>query len=435
MNKKVGLLALIPILYFSVSGGPFGLEELVSSVGPFYSLLLICLIPIVWSIPEALIVGELSSAFPLEGGYYKWVQMALGNFWGFIRGWWGILYTLTDLSLYPILVTTYLQLLFPDLNFWTLYFIQLLVIWGCALINIFGIRVVSEVLAVFQLFIFIIFAILIFYGFKFISFDFSPAFHNPPNIGLNGILLGLTLAFWNYIGLDNASSVLGEVENPKKNYFKGLLILVPVVAISYILPILIGVCVNQDWQNWNFGQYTFIARSMKIEWLAVALIYGGMVTFLGLFNSLILTSSRILSTMSEDGFLPKPFSAIDKKTNTPVFAIIFSAVMYSFLVLIGFNKLVVYDVFIFLLSMLLEVIALFVLRQKSLIKEADCRIPFGKIGLYVCVSLALFVIVLMSLLYIIYSFKSFNAFLVTLLFIFSGIPLYKLCVSIKHTKA
>src|SRR3989338_8056993 len=133
MNKKAKFFTLIPIIFFSVSGGPYGLEEIVSSVGPINALLLILILPLIWTIPETMIVAELSSTYTVQGGYYRWVQMGLGRFWGFMEGWWSLLYTLIDLSLYPILFTTYLKIIFPDLQFWSVYIIQLLMIWSCAL--------------------------------------------------------------------------------------------------------------------------------------------------------------------------------------------------------------------------------------------------------------------------------------------------------------
>ena len=37
-------------------------------------------IPLIWSLPTSLMVGELASALPEEGGYYCWVRRALGGF-------------------------------------------------------------------------------------------------------------------------------------------------------------------------------------------------------------------------------------------------------------------------------------------------------------------------------------------------------------------
>lgn len=424
MRKKAAFLSLIPIIYFSVSGGPYGLEEIVKVVGPFHGLLFIILIPLVWSIPEALIVGELSSNYPLQGGYYKWVQRALGNFWGFLEGWWSIIYSLIDLSIYPVLVCLYLKLLFPEINPWQCYLVQLFVIWGCALINILGIRVVGNVLAVLQFFIFALFIIFVLVGAKYISFDFSYALHKSTEITKYALLFGLSVTFWNYIGLDGVSTVLGEIENPSKNYYKAVLIVVPLIVCFYFFPILVGVCIHQDWKSWDFGEYTHIAQTMNLKWLAIALIFGGMITFTGLFNSLILTSTRVLSTMSKDGYLPDFFSKLHKKSNAPYLAIIFSAFMYSLLVLIGFHSLVVYDVFFFLIAMLLEIISLIILRKKTRKSSDGFKIPFGNIGMYTVTGLACLTITFMILLNVFYFCTSPSKLLLTLFLLLSGIPVY-----------
>src|SRR5512136_430446 len=83
----LGLGPLVAVMFFIVSGGPFGLEGLVGSVGPGLALLLLVATPLIYSVPEALLVGELASMLPVEGGYYEWVKRAFGRFWGFWNGW------------------------------------------------------------------------------------------------------------------------------------------------------------------------------------------------------------------------------------------------------------------------------------------------------------------------------------------------------------
>ncbi|MDP9001980.1 MAG: amino acid permease, partial [Myxococcota bacterium] len=96
-----------------VSGGPYGLEELVSSVGYGGALLLLVVTPIVWSLPTALMVGELAGAVPDEGGYYAWVRRAMGKFWGFQEAWLSLVASIFDMAIYPTLFVTYLNRLFP----------------------------------------------------------------------------------------------------------------------------------------------------------------------------------------------------------------------------------------------------------------------------------------------------------------------------------
>jgi hypothetical protein len=59
--KKISLIPLVGIIYFTVSGGAFGLEELVSSTGPGLALLLLIATPLLWSLPVALMVSEMST--------------------------------------------------------------------------------------------------------------------------------------------------------------------------------------------------------------------------------------------------------------------------------------------------------------------------------------------------------------------------------------
>src|SRR5207249_11435307 len=80
LPRAIGTLSLIFILFFCTSGGPYTTETLIHSVGPGLGLLILLVVPVVWSVPEVLIVGELASMLPEEGGYYRWVDRAFGRF-------------------------------------------------------------------------------------------------------------------------------------------------------------------------------------------------------------------------------------------------------------------------------------------------------------------------------------------------------------------
>jgi predicted RNase H-like HicB family nuclease len=66
---EIGFLPLVAILFFNVSGGPYGVEDAVGSLGPGLALLLLVVTPLVWSLPVSLAMAELASALPEEGGY------------------------------------------------------------------------------------------------------------------------------------------------------------------------------------------------------------------------------------------------------------------------------------------------------------------------------------------------------------------------------
>ena len=96
------------------------------------------LVPLVYSLPEILIIGELASMLPLEGGYYRWVQRAFGPFWAFQNGWLTWMYSLVDMAIYPKLFVTYLAWFAPDLPSWGAWVVGLMVIWGASAVNLAG---------------------------------------------------------------------------------------------------------------------------------------------------------------------------------------------------------------------------------------------------------------------------------------------------------
>ena len=112
-SKKMRLLPLIAATYFMVSGGPYGLEDIIGKAGYGRALLLLALVPLVWSLPTSLMVGELASALPQEGGYYCWVRRALGGFWGFQEAWLSMAASVFDMAIYPVIFVTYLGRLQP----------------------------------------------------------------------------------------------------------------------------------------------------------------------------------------------------------------------------------------------------------------------------------------------------------------------------------
>ncbi|KAF2308888.1 hypothetical protein GH714_022800 [Hevea brasiliensis] len=114
--KKVSVLPLVFLIFYEVSGGPFGVEDSVQAAGPLLALLGFLVFPIIWSIPEALITAEMGTMFPENGGYVVWVSSALGPYWGFQQGWMKWLSGVIDNALYPVLFLDYLKSGIPALG-------------------------------------------------------------------------------------------------------------------------------------------------------------------------------------------------------------------------------------------------------------------------------------------------------------------------------
>ncbi|KAI3996769.1 hypothetical protein MKX01_041069 [Papaver californicum] len=84
--KKLTLIPLIFLIFFEVSGGPYGEEPSIKAAGPLFALLGFLIFPFIWSMPEALITAELGTAYPGNGGYVIWAYEAFGPFWGSMMG-------------------------------------------------------------------------------------------------------------------------------------------------------------------------------------------------------------------------------------------------------------------------------------------------------------------------------------------------------------
>src|SRR5580700_9965046 len=139
------LLPLIAATYFMVSGGPYGLEDIIGKAGYGRALLLLLLMPLLWSLPTSLMVGELASALPEEGGYYCWVRRALGGFWGFQEAWLSLAASIFDMAIYPVTFVLYLSRVAPGLTSGyrgTLWALAVVVL--CAAWNLRGAKAVGE---------------------------------------------------------------------------------------------------------------------------------------------------------------------------------------------------------------------------------------------------------------------------------------------------
>src|SRR5437899_3369802 len=112
-GRKLTILPLAAATYFMVSGGPYGIEELVQDSGYKLAFIILFLTPLIWSLPTGMMVGELAAAIPAEGGFYVWVRRALGPFWGFQEAWLSLVASVFDMAIYPTVFVLYLGRLFP----------------------------------------------------------------------------------------------------------------------------------------------------------------------------------------------------------------------------------------------------------------------------------------------------------------------------------
>jgi amino acid transporter len=366
------LLPLVAATYFMVSGGPYGIEDILGGAGYLKALIILVTLPFLWSLPTAMMIGELASAIPAEGGFYVWVRRAMGPFWGYQEAWLSLTASIFDMAIYPTLFVLYLGKLFPA---WTMgsrgTLWELALIACCCLWNLRGAPAVGDgSLGLFFVLLapFIVLVIAAFHHGGSVPMHAAWSMRGSEETGLGTAIL---VALWNYMGWDNASTVAQEVEKPQKNYPRAMLLSAAVVAITYVVPLFAMAWVGFPIDQFTTGSWTDAARVLTGPWLGTAIVLGGTITSLGMFNALMMSYARLPMTLAEDGMLPSVLARRNRR-GVPWVAVLACGVAWALALQLSFERLISIDLMLYGGSLILEFVALIVLR----LREPNLERPF-----------------------------------------------------------
>jgi amino acid transporter len=381
------LLPLVAATFFMVAGGPYGLEDIIGKAGYGRALLLILLVPLVWSLPTSLMVGELASAIPAEGGFYAWVLRALGEFWGFQEAWLSLAASVFDMAIYPVIFVTYLSQLEPS---WTHGYKGMLwklaVVAACTVWNLRGAKAVGDGSVGLGCLLMSPFVVMIGLG-------FWRGFSLHAGLGALSLHAGtaeqdmagaVSVCLWNYMGWDNASTVAQEVENPTRTYPRAMLIAAGLVALTYALPLAAVALAGMPAEAFSTGAWVAAAKVLGgAGWLgaglALAVVAGGMINGGGMFNSLMMSYTRLPFAVAEDGYLPRVLT-LRTSRGVPWVSVLFCAAAWALALGMTFERLISIDLVLYGASLVLEFVALVVLRLKEPELVRPFRIPGGTLG-------------------------------------------------------
>ncbi|CDY12286.1 BnaA09g24860D [Brassica napus] len=257
--KKVSMIPLVFLIFYEVSGGPFGAEGIVNAAGPLLALLGFIIFPFIWCIPEALITAEMSTMFPINGGFVVWVSSALGPFWGFQVGWMKWLCGVIDNALYPVLFLDYLKSAIPVLST--------------------GLPRVASIL--------ILTLLLTYLNYRGLTI-----------VGWTAVLMGVftMLPF----AVMNVNTLAGEVANPKQTLPRALCYSVIFVTLSNFLPLLSGTgAIPLNRELWTDGYLAEVAGAIGGGWLRVWVQVAAATSNMGMFIAEMSSDSFQLLGMAE----------------------------------------------------------------------------------------------------------------------------------------
>jgi amino acid transporter len=379
--KKVGLFSFVFVMYSYNTAGPFGLEDMVRTAGPGMSLIYQLLIPFFWCIPISLVAAELTTAMPVEGGFYRWTRLAFGDFWGFLAGWWNWCASFLLGALYAVLFTDYVVFYFPNLTAVGRYLIAVSVIAVIAYVNVRGIRLVGRIATVLELSILaVVLAMCVASVRMWHHNPFLPFI--PPHKPVYQVFgVGFALGLWLYAGYEQVSSVAEEVENPQRNYPKALAWVVPLSIATYFLPTICVLAALGGWEQWTTGYFSEAARLIGGPVLGFAITAAAAVMNLSILNSTVLTTTRMPSAMAQDGYLSPLLARMHPRFGTPWIAIVLSSALYCLLATHNVTQLISVYIWLRIATSVLTVLSAWQLRRKRPDLPRAFRIPWGKTGL------------------------------------------------------
>ncbi|KAD3641567.1 hypothetical protein E3N88_30791 [Mikania micrantha] len=393
--RSLSILPLIFLIFYEVSGGPFGVEDSVKAAGPLLALTGFLLFPLIWSVPEALITAEMGTMYPEDGGYVVWVSSALGPFWGFQQGWMKWLSGVIDNALYPVLFLDHLKLVIPVLADgypWVVAVLALTI--ALTYMNFRGLTIVGWVAVLLGIFSLVPFIIM-----GFISIPkIEPTRWLVVDLHVVDWNLYLNTLFWNLNFWDSISTLAGEVDNPKKTLPKALLYALILVVSGYFFPLLTGTgAVSLHRDQWTEGYFSVVAKIIGGVWLRWWIMAGAAVSNMGLYVTEVSSDSFQLLGMAERGMIPE-FFAKRSRYGTPSIGILVSASGFILLSWLNVDEIVAARNFLYCFGMILEFITFVRLRMKYPTASRPYKIPVGTVGstllcvpptVLICVVLAL----------------------------------------------
>lgn len=371
---------MIAATYFMVAGGPYGLEDIVQKTGYSATLLILIVTPLLWSLPTALMVSELATAIPEEGGFYIWVRRGMGRFWGFQETWLTLAGSVFEMALYPNLCIDYIGQFAPGLVAGHRGLILgLAMIAICTAWNILGVRSVGEGSVWLNVALLAPFVALTIFALGSGRFSGS-AGSAPAPLRHADLLGGVLIAMWNYMGWDNLSTIAGEVETPQRAYSRAMFGAVLLVVVSYLIPVGAVARTGIDPNRWTTGGWVDVGQIVGGETLAIAIAVAGVIGAIGSFGALMLSFTRLPKVMAEDGYLPRIFERRSERTGAPWVAILVCAIFWAICFPLGFEKSLLLDVLLTGSSILLEFWALVALRVREPELTRPFRVPGGTAG-------------------------------------------------------
>lgn len=408
MQKKLKLWdATMLVMGSMIGSGIFIVSaDMMRNLGSGYWMIVVWIITGIMTVAAAISYGELSALFPKAGGQYTYLTEIFGKKMGFLYGW-GLFTVIQTGTIAAVAMAfgKFTAYLVPALNDaapifqsgeFQITWIQILAIAIILLLTYINTRGVesgkllqnvftgSKILALLGL----IAAGFILVDFSHLAENFSfgqDAFNNIKKdangnflkIGwesidgmtlMGGIAAAMVGSVFSSVAWESVTFVSGEIENPKKNVVKAMILGTSAVMILYIAVNFVYLnAIDRDSIAFAANDRVAVAASQNIFGSAGTVIIAVlvMVSTFGCNNGLIFSGARVFQTMAKDGLFFK--SAIDNnKNDVPSNALWMQGIWASVLCLSGqYGNLLDMISFVIVLFYMITVFGVIYLRIKQ----------------------------------------------------------------------
>jgi len=391
--RDVGTLQLVFLCFFLTAGGPFGVEDCVSSCGVAPTIIGILAAPILFVLPQIAMTAELSTMMPENGSFVVWVSRGCGSFWGWINAFNSLLCNVFDNAIYPVLVMDYWLRLYPDsLTKREVLMVKMGIVVAGALINIFRVRFIGNISVPFACVIMSPFIA----GFCVTITRVAPSqqwtWYPPAGDNNRDWAAFLSTLLWLHTGWDGLSSVAGEVKDGSRSYINAVIICAFMNCFVYLTAIISAATVPTKGipndEVWGDAYLLTVNAYIFPKFGGVCVAIVSAIDNICMYFVAIATVSRGIMKMADDGrddevkqnkvaMIPGFMGYEWKKTSSPVVAIVVQSIIVMFLVQFDFTFLVEVDAFANSISLLLEFLSFIRLRYTEPEAIRPYKVPGG----------------------------------------------------------
>lgn len=401
---RMRLTVAVVFVFTLTCSGSFGMEDVIWSSGPGLTLLMILVLPFVWSVPLAFVSSELGSMVPEAGGLYRWIRRGMGEYWSFQAGWWWTLSLFVDSAVYVAMALDYMQNKY-EFGGGTRAIIGIAIVAVFTFINIRGLELTGWSLTVIQIGVMAPLLIFTVWGiFAGEGNPFSPMMYEGAGV-MESLKLGLAVMMWMYSGWESMSTLAGEIQEPQKIIPKALMLGTPLVIITYFITVYAALRVSgmvgpDNWMNmWTGGGgFDFVVAAEYIGGVTLEylMLISAILSNIGLYAGYLATGARPQFQMARDRLLPRFLGVTHPSWGTPWAAILLMGFIDGVLINFEFDALITIDVFLLMFPYVLIYLTAMILRIKEPDTPRSFRVPLPTwaLGVWVACPIAIAVIAL-----------------------------------------